>query len=92
MEISFSSLGWVLMQATACSGSCCWGHDVCLVSQLNIMKQIASETCFCKWSRRQDVLKRGNNSLGRTDFLELWPAEVLLPISNPIASPSVPLF
>lgn len=33
-----------------------------------------------------------NNFLDRTGLLELWPEEMLHPISNPIALPSVPLF
>lgn len=29
-------------------GSYSWGHEVCLVYQLNIMEQTTSEICFCK--------------------------------------------
>lgn len=76
-----------------CSGSYCWGHDVCLVSQMKIMEQTTSEICFCKWGRGQDMMNRVNNNLMvRTDLLELWPAEMLHPVSNPIALHSVPLF
>lgn len=49
---------------------------------------------FASGARGQDVLiSRGNNNLlDTTDLLELWPAEMLHPVSNPIASPCVPLF
>lgn len=40
--IFFSSL----MEAIVYSGSYCWGYDVCLVSQLNIMEQMTSEIYF----------------------------------------------
>ena len=33
-----------------------------------------------------------NNLLHRTDLSELWPAQMLHPISNPVARPSVSLF
>lgn len=63
---------------------------VCFVSQGNMMRYTASETCFCKWGRGQEVLSKGNNNLlARTDLLGLWSAKVLHPISNPIASPCI---
>lgn len=65
------------MQATAFSGSYCWGHNVCLISQLNIMEQTASEICFCKWDRGQDMMNSvSNNLVDRIDLLALWPAEL----------------
>lgn len=73
----FFSLWWVLMQATVFSESYCWGHDVCLISQLNIMEQTTSEM-FLQVGQRAGYNDRvSNNLVDKIDLLALWSAEML---------------